>query len=99
MFAARASSVRVALSVAEQHFHDVVEFQSMASDCQHAYFSIRYQMLEPVIRSTIEELMRFLLQIVMLFYVLRKIALKAGHILCLFALREGTDSDHLIIII
>lgn len=63
VFAARASSIRSALNVAEQHFRDITEFQLMAADCQQAYFKIRYQMLEPVIRSTIEELRRLFLSI------------------------------------
>ncbi|EFO25613.2 hypothetical protein LOAG_02869 [Loa loa] len=58
VFAARASSVLSALNVAEQHFRDITEYQLMVTDCQQAYFKIRYQMLEPVIRSTIEELGR-----------------------------------------
>ncbi|CAG9537962.1 unnamed protein product [Cercopithifilaria johnstoni] len=58
VFAARSSSVRSALNVAEQHFRDVAEFQLMVADCQQAYFKIRYEMLEPVIRSTIDELRR-----------------------------------------
>ncbi|KAL3997944.1 Sec34-like family protein [Acanthocheilonema viteae] len=58
VFAARASSIRSTLNVAEQHFRDVAEFQLMAADCQQAYFKIRYEMLEPVIRSTIDELKR-----------------------------------------
>lgn len=59
VFAARASSIRSALSIAEQYFRDITEFQLMVADCQQTYFKIRYQMLEPVIRSTIEELKRF----------------------------------------
>ncbi|OZC12789.1 hypothetical protein X798_00423 [Onchocerca flexuosa] len=58
VFAARASSVRSALNVAEQHFRDITEFHLMVTDCQQAYFRIRYEMLEPVIRSTIEGLKR-----------------------------------------
>ncbi|VDN02132.1 unnamed protein product [Thelazia callipaeda] len=57
VFAARANSVRSALSVAERHFRDVAAFQLMVSDCQQVYFTIRNQMLEPVIRSTITDLM------------------------------------------
>ncbi|VIO96623.1 Uncharacterized protein BM_BM7038 [Brugia malayi] len=58
VFAARANSIRSALNVAEQHFRDITEFQLMTADCQQAYFKIRYQMLEPVIKNTIEELKR-----------------------------------------
>uniref|UniRef100_A0A915PYV8 Conserved oligomeric Golgi complex subunit 3 n=1 Tax=Setaria digitata TaxID=48799 RepID=A0A915PYV8_9BILA len=58
VFAARANSVRSALNVAEQHFREITEFQMMVADCQQTYFKIRYQMLESVIRSTIEELTR-----------------------------------------
>ncbi|VDM06886.1 unnamed protein product [Wuchereria bancrofti] len=58
VFAARANSIRSALNVAEQHFRDITEFQLMTADCQQAYFKIRYQMLEPVIKNTIEELRR-----------------------------------------
>ncbi|VDK79504.1 unnamed protein product [Litomosoides sigmodontis] len=58
VFAARANSIRSALNVAEQHFRDVTEFQLMVADCQQAYFKIRYEMLEPVIKSTIDELRR-----------------------------------------
>ncbi|KAM3721269.1 Conserved oligomeric Golgi complex subunit [Dirofilaria immitis] len=58
VFAARASSVRSALNVAEQHFRDITEFHLMTTDCQEAYFKIRYEILEPVIRSTIEKLRR-----------------------------------------
>ncbi|VDM39807.1 unnamed protein product [Toxocara canis] len=57
VFAAKANSVRAALSVAEHRFANVPEFESMAADCHHAYFSIRQQLLTPIVQKTIQELL------------------------------------------
>lgn len=57
VFAGRANSIRSSLTVAEQRFADVPEYQSMAADCQNAYFSIRQQLLSPVLNKTIEQLL------------------------------------------
>uniref|UniRef100_A0A915B293 Conserved oligomeric Golgi complex subunit 3 n=1 Tax=Parascaris univalens TaxID=6257 RepID=A0A915B293_PARUN len=57
VFAAKANSVRAALSVAEQRFANVAEFESMAADCHRAYFSIRQQLLTPTVQKTIEQLL------------------------------------------
>lgn len=64
VFAAKANSVRAALSVAEQRFANVAEFESMAADCHRAYFSIRQQLLTPIVQKTIEQLLRFIRSLV-----------------------------------
>uniref|UniRef100_A0A158R597 Conserved oligomeric Golgi complex subunit 3 n=1 Tax=Syphacia muris TaxID=451379 RepID=A0A158R597_9BILA len=57
VFAGRANSIRSALAVAEQRFADVSEYQAMVSDCQNTYFSIRQQLLSPILNKTIEQLL------------------------------------------
>uniref|UniRef100_A0A0N4UXM4 Conserved oligomeric Golgi complex subunit 3 n=1 Tax=Enterobius vermicularis TaxID=51028 RepID=A0A0N4UXM4_ENTVE len=58
VFAGRANFIRSALSAAEQRFADVPEYQAMAADCQNAYFSIRKQLLSPILHKTIEQLLQ-----------------------------------------
>ncbi|XGW25009.1 hypothetical protein V3C99_006443 [Haemonchus contortus] len=53
VFATRASSVKAALSVAEQRFAQVPEFQAMLAECQQAYFKTRQLLLTPIIQATL----------------------------------------------
>uniref|UniRef100_A0A8L8Q650 Conserved oligomeric Golgi complex subunit 3 n=1 Tax=Heligmosomoides polygyrus TaxID=6339 RepID=A0A8L8Q650_HELPZ len=53
VFATRANSVKSALSVAEQRFANVPEFQAMLGECQQAYFNTRQQLLSPIIQATL----------------------------------------------
>ncbi|KAJ1347545.1 hypothetical protein KIN20_002624 [Parelaphostrongylus tenuis] len=53
VFATRASSVKAALSVAEQRFSHVTEFQAMLNECYQAYFNTRQQLLTPIIQATL----------------------------------------------
>ncbi|VDK44516.1 unnamed protein product [Anisakis simplex] len=57
VFAARANAVLSALSIAENRFANVPEFESMIADCQQAYFSIRQQLLTPIVQKTIDQLL------------------------------------------
>ncbi|CAI4221805.1 unnamed protein product [Auanema sp. JU1783] len=56
VFASKASSVKTALSVAEQRFSAVPEFQAMLAECQQAYFQTRVQLLGPIIQATLNHL-------------------------------------------
>ncbi|KJH47410.1 nuclear transport factor 2 domain protein [Dictyocaulus viviparus] len=53
VFATRANSVKAALSVAEQKFSQVPEFQAMLNECYQAYFNTRQQLLTPIIQATL----------------------------------------------
>ncbi|KAL6730791.1 hypothetical protein Aduo_001730 [Ancylostoma duodenale] len=53
VFATRASSVKAALSVAEQRFSQVPELKAMLAECQQAYFNTRQQLLTPIIQATL----------------------------------------------
>lgn len=49
---------RSALSVAEQRFANVPEFQAMLGECQQAYFNTRQQLLSPIIQATLAHMFR-----------------------------------------
>ncbi|KAE9416269.1 hypothetical protein Angca_005221, partial [Angiostrongylus cantonensis] len=56
VFATRASSVKAALSVAEQRFSHVPEFKAMLNECYQAYFNTRHQLLTPIIQATLTQM-------------------------------------------
>ncbi|CAI5437449.1 unnamed protein product [Caenorhabditis angaria] len=53
VFASKASSVKGAISVVEQRFWNVPEFEEMLAECQYAYFAKRQLLLAPILESTL----------------------------------------------
>ncbi|CAD6198323.1 unnamed protein product [Caenorhabditis auriculariae] len=56
VFASRAASVKGAISVMEQRFWNVPEFEEMLAECQYAYFAKRQLLLAPILQSTLAAL-------------------------------------------
>ncbi|CAB3407817.1 unnamed protein product [Caenorhabditis bovis] len=56
VFASKASSIKGAISVVEQRFWNVPEFEEMLAECQFAYFAKRNLLLAPILESTLANL-------------------------------------------
>uniref|UniRef100_A0A8R1HWN3 Component of oligomeric Golgi complex 3 n=1 Tax=Caenorhabditis japonica TaxID=281687 RepID=A0A8R1HWN3_CAEJA len=56
VFASKAAVIKASISVVEQRFASVPEFEEMLAECQYAYFSRRHLLLASILESTLANL-------------------------------------------
>ncbi|CAI2320848.1 unnamed protein product [Caenorhabditis sp. 36 PRJEB53466] len=56
VFASKSAAVKASISVVEQRFSAVPEFEEMLAECQYAYFARRHLLLGPILESTLDKL-------------------------------------------